>query len=122
VLLLIVVAISFQDTPAHPEQARPLRVQGVPIIRKADMADESLHEVGVDTSRAAPPRVVFVPSAPPAHASKHDHAASGPPAPPTLNEAPAPTAPPPPTRTDVPPSGGHAPLRPIVTSNPYGGS
>jgi len=125
VLLLIVVAASMQDTTAHPDESRPLRVRAVGVIRKADMSEEASREVGADaTPRAVAPRVVYVttPAPPPAHAQKHDHVASAAPASPPPAEAPTPTAPPAPPRTDVPPTGGHAPLRPIVTSNPYGGS
>ncbi|HEX8793143.1 MAG TPA: serine/threonine-protein kinase [Polyangiaceae bacterium] len=125
VLLLIVVATSFGDTPAHPEEPRPQRVLAARVIRKADMTEESPRDVGADTSRPSPPRVVFVPAPappPPTRTQKHDHVSSGPPSPPPPAETPAPPAPTPPPRTDVAPSGGHAPLRPIVTSNPYGGS
>lgn len=126
-LLLVVVFTSFQDTPAHPDDPRPLRVPALSVVRKADMSEESSsREVGTDTSpdrRAPQPRVVYVPAPPPPppHVQKHDRPSAGP-APPPPNETPAPTAPPPQPRTDVPPAGGHAPLRPIVTSNPYGGS
>lgn len=121
-MLLVVALASLQDTPSHPQDSRPLRVPAAVVIRKADMADESPRDVGADT-RPAAPRVVFVPApaAPPPRTVKHDHGASGPPVPPVV-EPPAATPPPPPPRTDVAPTGGHAPLRPIVTSNPYGGS
>jgi serine/threonine-protein kinase len=126
VLLLLVVVASMQDTTAHPEEPRPLRVRAASVIRKADMSEESSREVGADTNpdrRAVPPRVVYVPAPapPPAHTQKHDHA-SAPPASPPPAETPASAAPPAPPRTDVAPTGGHAPLRPIVTGNPYGGS
>jgi serine/threonine-protein kinase len=126
VSMLIVVVASMKDTTAHPEEPRPLRVRAAGVIRKADMSEESSREVGADTSpdrRAIAPRVVYVPAPapPPARAQKHDHA-SAPPASPPQAEASTPPAPPAPPRTDVPPTGGRAPLRPIVTSNPYGGS
>jgi len=123
VFLLAMVATSTQDTTVRPDEPRPLRARVAGVIRKADMSDESSRDVGADTSRAVAPRVVFVPApAPPAHAQKHDHVTSGPPGTPPPAETPAPTAPPTPPKTDVGPAGGHAPLRPIVTSNPYGGS
>jgi hypothetical protein len=125
VLLLIVVAASMQDTTAHPDEPRPMRVRAVGVIRKADMSEESSREVGADANpRTVAPRVVYVPTPapPPAHAQKQDHVAKATPASPPPAEAPTPAAPPAPPRTDVPPTGGHVPLRPIVTSNPYGGS
>lgn len=128
-LLLAIVATSFGDTPAHPGEPRALRVPAVSVIRKADLSDESSRDVGADTSpdrRTVAPRVVFVPAPPPAPAAartqKHEHVSSGPTSPPPPAETPPPPAPAPPPRTDVAPAGGHAPLRPIVTSNPYGGS
>jgi hypothetical protein len=127
VLLLIVVAASMQDTTAaHPDEPRPMRVKAASVIRKADMSnEESSREVGADANpRTVAPRVVYVPTPAqaPAHAQKQDHVAKTAPASPPPAEAPTPTAPPAPPRTDVPPTGGHVPLRPIVTSNPYGGS
>ncbi len=120
-LLLVVVLASFQDTAAHPQDSRAMRVPAARVIRKADLADESPRDVAADT-RAPAPRVVFVPApAPPQRPQKHDRAGSGP-AVPAPVEPPAPAVPPPPPRTDVAPTGGHAPLRPIVTNNPYGGS
>jgi hypothetical protein len=129
VFLLVFVATSWPDTPAHPEAARPLRVRAVSVIRKADMPDEPSRDVGADTSagRAPAPRVVILPAPPPQaapsqlHVQRRDHVGGGPASPPSV-EAPASTSPPPPPRTDVAPTGGRAPLRPIVTSNPYGGS
>jgi serine/threonine protein kinase len=56
----------------------------------------------------------------PAHSSKHPD--SPPAAASHAADIPLPPAPPPaaPAHTDVGPAGGHAPLRPISTSNPYG--
>ena len=125
VLLLIVVATSTQDTTVQPDGPRPLRVPAARVIRKADLSEEASREVGVDAPpRAVAPRVVYVPAPapPPAHAQKQDHVAKATPASPPPAEAPTPAAPPAPPRTDVPPTGGHVPMRPIVTSNPYGGS
>jgi serine/threonine-protein kinase len=83
-------------------------------------------DVSIDVSldRRAAPAVRWIPSVPlaaapaPVHSGKHAAgAASAPPA----DSAPPPAPPPPaPARTDVGPAGGHAPLRPIMTSNPYG--
>jgi hypothetical protein len=128
VFLAVVVATSWPDATARPDAERPLRVRTLRVIRKADLSEESSRE-GADTSadRKAPsPRVVILPAPPPPpspqpRAQKHDHVAGGPASPPSV-ETPPPPAPPAPPKTDVPPTGGHAPLRPIVTSNPYGGS
>jgi len=126
VLLLLVVVTSTQDATVSPDEPRPLRVPVARAIRKADLSDES-RDVGADGSpdrRGIAPRVVYVPTpaSPPAHTQKHDHVGSAPPAAPPPAEASAPAAPPAPPKTDVAPTGGHVPLRPIVTSNPYGGS
>src|SRR5262249_47679977 len=127
-LLLIVVAASTQDTTLQPDEPRPMRVQAARVIRKADLSEEASRDIGADANpdrRAIAPRVVYVPTpAPPTptRTQKHDHVAGGPPTSPPPAEAPTPAAPPAPPKTDVAPTGGHAPLRPIVTSNPYGGS
>lgn len=125
VLLLVIAATSWPETTALSEPQRHVRVQAASVIRKADMSEEAPHDVGADTNadrRAPAPRVVYVPAPPPPRAQKHEHAATVPaPQPPAETSAPS-APPPPPPRTDVAPTGGHAPLRPIVTSNPYGGS
>jgi serine/threonine-protein kinase len=81
-------------------------------------------DLSVDLSldrHAAPVVHWYVPTAP-AHTGKHG--ATGPAASNPVAEAPPPPPPaapaPAPARTDVGPAGGHAPLRPIMTSNPYG--
>jgi serine/threonine protein kinase len=81
-------------------------------------------DVSVDVSldkRAPPPpppRKVFVPApAPPpaAHVAKHAAASPGADPPPAAPASATPTA-----AVEVSPSGGRAPLRPIVTASPYG--
>jgi hypothetical protein len=65
-------------------------------------------DISLERQPQAPaPRFVFTP-----RAAKH----VPPPVPPGTSE-PAPT---PPAHSDVSPAGGQAPLRPILTSNPYG--
>ncbi len=78
-------------------------------------------DVSIDLSldKHAAPIVRWI-SPPAAHPGKHS---AGAPASSSLAaEAPPPSPPPAPApaRADVGPGGGHAPLRPIVTSNPYG--
>ncbi|HEY8091200.1 MAG TPA: protein kinase, partial [Polyangiaceae bacterium] len=78
-----------------------------------------VNDLSVDVSldrRAPPPSVRYLPP-PPAHASKRG-AAPGPSSAPAAPEPPS--VPVQPARVDVTPAGGHAPLRPITTSNPYG--
>jgi serine/threonine-protein kinase len=98
------------------------------VLASADGYDSKLEDVSfssdvaIDVSldrRPAPQvhRLAPPPPAPPAHPAKHaattSAAAEVPPPPP-------PAPPPPASRPEINPSGGHAPLRPIVTSNPYG--
>jgi serine/threonine-protein kinase len=83
-----------------------------------------VNDTSVDLSldrRAPPPTVRYLappPPAPPAHGAKHPTAAAQATPAPATNDAPS--AAPPAPRLDIAPSGGHAPLRPIMTNNPYG--
>jgi len=126
VLLLVLAATTMQDTTARLAVRGPLRVRIYKAVRKADLSEDSSHRPGADSNpdrRATAPRVVFDPAlAPLPHPQRHDHASSASISSAPMAEASAPSAPPPPPRTDLAPTGGHAPLRPIVTTNPYGGS
>jgi serine/threonine-protein kinase len=78
-----------------------------------------VNDTSVDLSlerRPPPPARTYVPSG---HAARHT--AAPPPSAVATDPPPAPSASPPP-KVDVTPSGGHAPLRPILTRDPYGGS
>ena len=86
-------------------------------------------DVSIDVSldRRAPPAVRWIPSPAvaspaPAHSGKHLGGAAGAAAasPPADSATPPAPPPPAPAHTDVGPAGGRAPLRPIMTSNPYG--
>ncbi|MGD0525208.1 MAG: serine/threonine-protein kinase [Polyangiaceae bacterium] len=112
--------------PFHARYGKDAQVHRV--LASADGYDAKLEEVffandvSIDVSldrRAAPPaQRYYPPPPPPAHGGKHAGSSASGPAPASGDASSAPAAPPP--RVDVPPSGGHAPLRPIVTSNPYG--
>ncbi len=78
-------------------------------------------DVSIDVSldRRAAPAVHWIAQPGPVHSVKHaaGAASASPPADPVPPPAPPQPAP---ARTDVGPAGGRAPLRPIMTSNPYG--
>jgi serine/threonine protein kinase len=76
------------------------------------------HAPPAPTHKAAAPPPPPPPSPPPRVSSKRG-STSGPAAGPP-SDAPAPQAPGPSAHTEVNPAGGHAPLRPIATTNPYG--
>ena len=125
------ITIDGAPVPSNPFHARYSRDRSIHhIAASADGYDSKLEDVsfGGDVSidvnldrhptppppQASPPgyrRSPPPPPPPPPHSSK-----KAPPASPESTNAPAPTA----SQSDVPPTGGHAPLRPISTSNPYG--
>ncbi len=74
----------------------------VSLDRRADVSQRKAFVQPIVTPRPEPMRPIAAPSAPPAA---------------TPREA---ASPPTPVAKDVGPSGGHAPLRPIATANPYG--
>jgi len=78
-------------------------------------------DVSIDLSldRHAAPIVRWI-SPPTAHTGKHSPGAPASSSPAAEAPAPPPPPAPAPVHADVGPAGGHAPLRPIVTSNPYG--
>ncbi len=76
--------------------------------------------IDVSLDRHAPPAVHWIAVPAPAHSGKHATGSAAA-APPAADPVPPPSpSPPAPARTDVGPAGGRAPLRPIMTSNPYG--
>jgi hypothetical protein len=112
--------------PFHARYGKDAQVHRV--LASAEGYDAKLEEVffandvSIDVSldrRAtpAPPRY-YAPAPPPAHGGKHAGPSPGGSSPASGDASSTP--PPAPPRADVPPAGGHAPLRPIVTSNPYG--
>jgi serine/threonine-protein kinase len=79
-----------------------------------------VNDTSVDLSlerHPSPPARTYVPLA--GHAARHS--AAPPPSAVAADPAP-PASSSPPARVDITPSGGHAPLRPILTRDPYGGS
>jgi hypothetical protein len=119
------ITIDGMPVPTNPFHARYAKdAQVHRVLAAADGYDAKLEEVffandvSIDVSldrRASQPPPRYVPPAPAPHTGRH--AASPSPSPAT-NDAPAAAAAS--TRLDIAPTGGHAPLRPIMTSNPYG--
>ncbi|HEY2513078.1 MAG TPA: serine/threonine-protein kinase [Polyangiaceae bacterium] len=122
------ITIDGAPVPSNPFHARYSRDRTIHhIAASADGYDSKLSDVsfGGDVSidvtldrhpapAPSPPpfyRRSAPPPPPPAHPAKKAAPQSA-----DSSNTPAPTA----TQADVPPAGGHAPLRPISTSNPYG--
>jgi serine/threonine-protein kinase len=110
--------------PFHARYGKDAQVHRV--LAAAEGYDAKLEEVffandvSIDVSldrRASPPPRYYAP-APAAHGGKHAGAIAAAPSPaPSEASTGAASAPP---RLDIAPTGGRAPLRPIMTSNPYG--
>jgi hypothetical protein len=121
------ITIDGTPVPTNPFHARYGKdAQVHRVLASADGYDAKLEEVffandvSIDVSldrrpTPAPPR--YYAPAPPAHGGKHAGTVSAGASPPPTETSSA-AAPPP--RVDIAPTGGHAPLRPIMTSNPYG--
>jgi hypothetical protein len=113
-----------QTLPFHARVAKDALVHHV--AASADGFEPKVVDVtfvsdtSVDISlerRPAAPTIRYLAAPPAPHASKHSSTSAPASSPPTSEPA---SAPPGPSRIDVAPTGGHAPLRPITTSNPYG--
>jgi hypothetical protein len=119
------IAIDGTQMPTNPFHARYAKdAQVHRVLASAEGYDAKLEEVffandvSIDVSldrRAPPAPHFFVPPA--AHPGRHPATTASA----TTAAGDASVAPPSPSaHTDVGPAGGHVPLRPIVTSNPYG--
>jgi hypothetical protein len=122
------ITIDGTPVPTNPFHARYGKdAQVHRVLAAADGYDAKLEEVffandvSIDVSldrRASPAPPRYYAPAPAAHGGKHS-GASGAGASPAPSEASTAAASAPP-RLDIAPTGGRAPLRPIMTSNPYG--
>jgi serine/threonine-protein kinase len=114
-LVLILAATLGGEEPVGASAATHARAAQAPDTREvSDFLLEAPVETDADRNAAMAARWAFARSLP--HPGKH---------PSTSAPTPEPPAPPPPTtpqatQAEVGPSGGRAPLRPIITSNPYG--
>jgi hypothetical protein len=110
--------------PFHARYGKDAQVHRV--LAAAEGYDAKLEEVffandvSIDVSldRRPAPAPHYYPPAPAPHGGKHGGASmAGGSSPPSETSTAAPSPPP---HADIAPTGGHAPLRPISTSNPYG--
>ena len=116
-VVVLVAALGGGEAPALVSEPAPSRGVAAPIPLELSDLPVAMEIPELDIDRHATPSARWIAPRSAVHGSTHASTAASSAA--ELQSAP-PAASTPPPRAEIGPGGGHAPLRPIITSNPYG--